>query len=191
MNQRPQSFIMRAVNALNTLAVIQKIYNAVKSKYGNSLDIAYPQIASDKNRIYFIIDSSNFDIVSLKGEIKDILGFDYSEDDDGKQDVIILNAQCVTHPSYIASLANDITPFSPQTIKNVQEFLLRHYEQYLEKPKNIKNSVSADTKEKKNGECDFWKKDKVNVSSTDKHQPHHTSMNATEARPPKPVKPAV
>lgn len=167
MYQQPRSFINKAINALNNLSVIQAIFDVVIGTYGNKLSIAYPKIVNDKNRIYFIIDSTESDIVSLKGKIKDILEFDYSKDDDGKQDVILLNTQFATSPNYIALLADDITPFSPQNIKDVQEFLKRHYKQYLDNYKKNetpiieaqKNTTSSFMKDQSTGSnLNFWDK---------------------------------
>lgn len=130
MRSQPTSFIQRATNCLNNIDKIKEISNLVKYKYGETLKIGFPNYAIEKDKIYFILDTDNTDLSILRDNIKKALTFDYANDDDEEQDVILLNAHS-NNTNNIDRLVKDIRVFSPENFSNIQEFLYKYYDKFL------------------------------------------------------------
>ena len=192
MFEQNDLFVRKATNFLNNPLRREELFNLVKNRFGETLYIAFPNVGRERNKFYFIIDTDNEDILSLKHDIKKLLGFDYENDDSDNQDVVILNKR-IYDASSIRLLASDITKFALENAQQVQDFLTRHYGQYIDKPQKNEKAKSNNSTEVKNGENSFWKKDKDISTSNNKHHPKPTksTMNITEAMPPKSTKPAV
>lgn len=137
MHEQEDTFLRKAVNALNNPSAIKQIIHHVKEYYGITLKICYPKDTLDKSKIYFIAERNKFDSFDsevVKIAIKRILRMDTKEVDE--QDFVFLNEQMIKLGEKDA-LVSDITPLYLSSIKQVLEFLQRNYGQLLEKNSEV------------------------------------------------------
>ena len=187
MLEQNESFVRKATNFLNNPARREELINLVKSKYGETLNIAFPHSFRERNKFYFIIDTDNDNNLPIKQAIKELLGFDYENDDSDNQDVVILNKR-IHDASSIRLLVSDITNFTLENIQEVQDFLTKHYGKYIEKSQKNENVKLNKSMEVKNSDNSFWQKDKGN-STFNKPDPlpSKSTLNTLETTPTKPA----
>jgi hypothetical protein len=121
-----EPFIQRAVSILNKHDSVEAIRKIAREKVGSEISIGFPKLSKEKNKvIYFLVNTPNSDTIDLKTTIKNFLEFDYENDDDN-EDVIILNEQLHSSQT-ISTFVEDVTHLIPENFNKIQSLLKTHH----------------------------------------------------------------